>query len=313
MKTNLCKSSLLHITVWAVVWMFFSEPCLKAQDDAIIFDIGSATISLLSEGERQNGTGILIGATDEMVKNAIPDGTYTMATNAFMIEMGGKVLLFDTGLGQKTIDNLAVYGKKGSDVDAVFITHFHGDHIGSLMINGQKGYPNATLYVSKPEYDYYMSDAEMTALPENRRGAFTTARDIFNAYKDKLVVFTPNDIEIATELIPGVKGVAAYGHTPGHVGYLVESDGQKIFLWGDLAHAMAIQMPYPEVAVSFDTDPVKAVESRQKLLKYMAENGIDIAGAHIPYPGMGNLVKQENGYDFIFMCSCGGRFPYIAQ
>jgi glyoxylase-like metal-dependent hydrolase (beta-lactamase superfamily II) len=124
------------------------------------------------------------------------------------------------------------------------------------------------------------------------------------------VIFSPNEIEKATELIPGVKGVVAYGHTPGHVGYLVESDGQKIFLWGDLAHAMAIQMPYPEVAVTYDTDPVKAVEIRLKLLKYIAENKMDIAGAHIPYPGMGNLGKQaSNGYDFIFMCSCGGRMP----
>jgi len=314
MKTKLCKSSLLNMVGCSIFMLFFAMPDLKAQDDAIVFDIGAASISLLAEGERQNGTGILIGATDEMIKNAIPDGTYTMATNAFMIEMGGKVLLFDAGLGQKTIDNLTVYGKKASDVDAVFITHFHGDHTGSLMINGQKGYPNASLYVAKQEYDYYMNDAEMTALPENRRGAFTTARNIFDAYNDKLVVFTPNEIESATELIPGVKGVAAYGHTPGHAGYLVESAGQKLFLWGDLAHAMAIQMPYPEVAVSFDTDPVKAVAVRQRLLNYLVAKGIEIAGAHIPFPGMGNLVKQESGgYEFIFMCTCGGRFPYIAQ
>ena len=310
MKTKFFKSSLLNIAACSVLWMVCSVPCLKAQDDVIMFDIGDMTISLLSEGQRQSGTNILIGATDEMVKKVIPEGTYPMATNAFMVEMGGKVLLFDAGLGQKTIDNIAIYGKKPSDVDAVFITHFHGDHIGSLMINNQKGYPNATLYVSKPEYDYYMNDAEMMALPENRRSAFTGARNIFNAYKGKLVVFTPNEIEKATELIPGVKGVAAYGHTPGHVGYIVESDGQKLLLWGDLAHAMAIQMPYPEVAVTYDTDPVKAVESRQKLLKYIAANGIVIAGAHIPFPGIGNLGKQaSNGYDFTFMCTCGGRTP----
>jgi glyoxylase-like metal-dependent hydrolase (beta-lactamase superfamily II) len=94
------------------------------------------------------------------------------------------------------------------------------------------------------------------------------------------------------------------------VGYLIDANGPEIFYWGDLAHAMAIQMPYPEVAVTYDTDPVKAVESRRKLLKYLAENKIDIAGAHIPYPGMGNLGKQTlNGYEFIFMCSCGGRTP----
>ena len=311
MKTKFFKSNLLNIAGCAVLWMAFSMPCLKAQDDAIIFDIGAISISLLSEGQGQGGKDILIGATDEMVKKVIPEGTFPIATNVFMVEMGDKTLLFDAGYGQKTIDNLAVYGKKASDVDAIFMTHFHGDHIGSLMNNNQKGYPNATLYVSKPEYDYYMNDAEMMASPENRRSAFTDARNIFKAYQSKLVIFTPNEIERATELIPGVKSVAAFGHTPGHVGYLVESNGQKIFLWGDLAHAMAIQMPYPEVAVSYDSDPVKAVESRQKLLKYVAENKIIIAGAHIPFPGMGEFGKQttNNGYNFILLCDCGGRMP----
>ena len=312
MKNKLFNSNLLNIVVCFMLWMIFSVPNLKAQNDAIIFDVGSITISLLSEGQGQGGTNILIGATDEMVKKVIPEGTFPIATNAFMVEMGDKILLFDTGYGQKTIDNLAVYGKKASDVDAVLITHFHGDHIGSLLINSQKGYPNATLYISKPEYDYYMNDAAMMALPENRRSAFTDARNIFNAYKDKLEIFTPNEIERATELIPGVKSVAAYGHTPGHVGYLVESDGQKIFLWGDLAHAMDIQMPYPEVAVSYDTDPVNAVEIRQKLLIYLTENHIQIAGAHIPYPGIGNLSKSgSNGYNFTLMCECGGRLPEV--
>ena len=311
MKTKFFKSNLLNITGGAVLCMFFCVPSLKAQDNAIMFDIGAMTISLLSEGEGQGGTNILIGATDEMVKTVIPEGTFPIATNAFMIEMGDKILLFDAGYGQKTIDNLAVYGKKASDINAIFMTHFHGDHTGSLMINNEKSYPNATLYVSKPEYDYYMSETEMMALPENRRGTFTDARNIFKAYQAKLVIFMPNEIENATELIPGVKSVAAYGHTPGHVGYLVESDGQKIFLWGDLAHAMAIQMPYPEVAITYDSDPVKAVESRQKLLKYIAENGIVVAGAHIPYPGIGEFGKQtmSHGYNFIFMCDCGGRMP----
>ena len=311
MKTKLFKSSLLNIAGCSVLLIFFSVHCLKAQnDESIIFDMGSISISLLSEGQGQGGTNILIGATDEMVKTVIPEGTFPIATNAFMIEADGKILLIDAGLGQKTIDNIAVYGKKVSDIDAILITHFHGDHIGSLMINGQKGYPNAVLYVSKPEYDYYMNDAEMNALPENNRSAFTSARNIFNAYKDKLVIFMPNEIENATELLPGIKGVAAYGHSPGHVGYLVESDGKKIFFWGDLAHAMAIQMPYPEVAVTYDTDLVKAVESRLKLLKYIVENEIVVAGAHIPYPGIGDFGKQiSEGYNFVLKSTCEGRMP----
>ena len=311
MKVKVLITSLVNIAGGTILSMMFAAHSLKAQDDIILYDVGSLSIGLLSEGHGQGKTNILVGATAEMIQRAIPDSTYPIATNAFLVEMGDKNLLFDAGLGQKTIDNLALYGKKPADIDAVFLTHCHGDHIGSLLINNKKSYPNATVYISKPEYDYYMNDAEMMALPENRRGGFTAVRNIFNAYKDKLVVFVPGEIENAPVLIPGVRGVAEYGHTPGHVGYLLESDGDKILMWGDLAHAMAIQMPFPEVAVSYDSNPVQAVASRKKILKYLLDNKIQIAGAHIEFPGMGELAKSiaTDGYDFMLKCSCGGYLP----
>ena len=310
MKRKLFKSTLLNIIVCSMLLIVWTLQNLKAQDEVVIFDVGSLTVTLLQEGQGEGATNILVGATDEMIQKAIPDGTYPIATNVFLVEMGTKSLLFDAGYGQKTIDNLALCGKSAGSIDAVFISHFHGDHIGSLLLNGQQSFPNASLYISKPEYDYYMNDTEMTALPENRRGAFTTARNIFNAYKDKLVIFTPGDIENATELMPGVKGVAAYGHTPGHVGYLLESDGAKLFYWGDLTHAMAIQMPFPQVAMTYDTDPVKAVEIRKQLLQYIADNQILVAGAHIEYPGIGDLIKiTPDSYEFVLMCSCSARYP----
>ena len=290
--------------------LILSTSTLKAQEDIITFDIGFFAVTLLSEVQQLSGTNILIGATDEMLKQAIPVGTYPSAINVFLLEMEEKTVLIDAGLGPKTLENLAYYGKKASDIDAIFITHFHGDHIGSLLINNKKSYPNATLYVSKPEYDYYMSDAEMTALPENRRGSFTTARNIFSSYK--VEVFIPDEPDKAKELMPGIRGVAAYGHTPGHCGFLVESEGSKLFFWGDLTHAMAIQMPFPEVAVTYDTTPVKAIESRQKMLKYLSDNKIPIAGAHIAYPGMGDIRKSEStGYNFSPFCDCGGRTPEV--
>lgn len=308
MKPYLLKSNLWNIVGCYVLLVFVFAQSLPAQNNVITFGVGSFQISLLSEGQRQGGTNVLVGATDEMIKKAIPEGNYPSATNAFLVEAGNKVLLFDAGLGAKTIENMEALGVKASEVDAVFITHAHGDHIGSLLLNGAKGFPNATLYISKPEYDYYMSDEVMAGLPENRRGGITSVRNIFNAYKDKLNIFTPGEIENAPELLPGVRAVAAYGHTPGHVGFLLESDGSKLFLWGDLTHAMAIQMPFPEVAVSYDSDTAKAIESRKKLLKYVCDNKIPIAGAHIQYPGMGRLTKNaSNGYDFTLMCECEAR------
>ena len=310
MENQLLKSNLLNIIGCYVLLMFIFSHAMKAQNNVITFQVGSFAVTLLSEGQQQGRTNILIGATEEMLKQAVPDGTFPNATNVFLVETGSKVFLFDAGLGPKTIENLELYGKKASDVDAVFITHMHGDHIGSLLLNGEKGYPNATLYISKPEHDYYMSDETLSSLPENRRGSIMSTRNIINAYKDKLNIFTPGEIENAPELLPGVRGVAAYGHTPGHVGYLLESANGKIFMWGDLTHAMAIQMTFPEVAVSYDTDTAKAIESRVKLLKYLSDNNLLVAGAHIQSPGIGRLSKSATtGYDFTFLCGCEGTTP----
>jgi len=304
------ESKILKIGILIVMSICY----LNAQDNVVTFNVGSSAVTLLSEGQRMSGTNILVGATEEMIKQAIPDGTYPGATNVFLVEIAGKIILIDAGLGMKTIENLEFYGKKASDIDAVFITHFHGDHIGSLLLNKVKSFPKATLYVPKPEYDYCVSDAILNSIPENRRGSIMSVRQILSAYKDQLIVFTPAEIANATDLIPGLKGVAAYGHTPGHTGFLLESDESKLFFWGDLTHAMAIQMPFPEVAMTYDSDTEKAIETRQKLLIYLLENNIRVAGAHIPFPGIGFLSKKNNdGYHFIPLCSCEGRFPDIKR
>jgi len=283
---------------------------LNAQDNVIKFQVGSSTVTLLSEGQRTSNMNVLVGATEEMVKQAIPDGTYPSATNVFLVEFAGKVILIDAGLGKKTIENLELCKKKADQVDAIFLTHLHGDHIGSLVLDNVKSFPKAKLYLAKPEYDYYVNEEILKGLPENRRGDVMNMRKLFETYKDQLVIFTPNEIDNAKELIPGLKGVAAYGHTPGHTGYLLESEGEKLLFWGDLTHAMAIQMPFPEVALAYDSDVPKAIETRKKLLSYLSENYIRVAGAHIQFPGIGSLRKSSSdGYIFNLACACEGTFP----
>ncbi|MCL1822154.1 MAG: MBL fold metallo-hydrolase, partial [Prolixibacteraceae bacterium] len=103
----------------------------------------------------------------------------------------------------------------------------------------------------------------------------------------------------SSTLLPGICALAAYGHTPGHTMYLVESENEKFLIWGDLIHAMAIQMPYPEVAVTYDIDPVQAVKSRQETLKFIEKNKIPVGGIHIAFPGMGKISQNDkNGYVF---------------
>ena len=288
------KSSIIFLII-----MLTNAGQAEAQENVITFDIGSFAVTLLSEGQQQGNKSILVGATEAMLQQTIPDGTFPNAVNAFLVETEDKTILFDAGFGRKLFENLTTIGKTTADIDAVMLTHMHGDHIGGLLQDEKKSFPNATIYIPQPEYDYWMSD---------KAGNATGARKVIEAYKDKLQLFEPGTFEKSNELVKGIRSIAAYGHTPGHSGYLLDSDGSKLFIWGDLTHAMAIQMPYPEVAVAYDVDAVKAVESRQQLLKYLSDNKIRVGGMHIQFPAIGNVKKNKsNGYGFALICECEGR------
>ena len=104
---------------------------------------------------------------------------------------------------------------------------------------------------------------------------------------------------VGSETGDGIQPLAAYGHTPGHAMFLIQDSGEQLLIWGDLAHAMAVQMAHPKISVTYDVDPDMARESRQKVLKYVAEEGIPIAGMHIPTPGTGKVEKDGKGYVFL--------------
>ncbi|MDH6358481.1 MBL fold metallo-hydrolase [Parabacteroides sp. PF5-9] len=301
------KSKQLLITC---LWVFLAtfQVAAQVEEYPFTYSLGQINITLLPEGGQQGSKDILIGATDEMLKQYVPEGTFPNAVNAFLLETPENTILVDAGFGRKLFAHLESCNKTPEAINIILLTHMHGDHIGGLLKDGKKSFPSAILYIPKPEYDYWMSDQEMQRLPEDRRGGFTQARRVIDAYKDKLELFVPGELEGTDhEIVSGIRGIAAYGHTPGHTAYLLESEGEEYCIWGDLAHAMPIQMPYPQVAVTYDTDPAKAVESRQRLLKYVADNNVEIGGMHIEYPGMVKIKgNAADGYRYILTCTCEG-------
>lgn len=275
---------------------------LWAQDspDVFTYKVGEIEVNLLSESQSQGDPGILIDATPEMLKQTIPEGTFPSAVNAFLIRSGGKIILVDAGLGTKLFDNLLSLGVSPKEIDVVFLTHLHGDHTGGMFRDGQNAFPNAYIYVSDPEYRYWMSDEKMKALPAGKRKGFESARRVLAAYEEKLVLFAPDDLGSNSEnQLAGLKAIAAYGHTPGHTMFLVESGEDKLLIWGDLTHALPVQLAYPQLAVTYDVDPQLAAGSRIATLQYVVENNIPVAGMHVPYPGMGRITAASgSGYYF---------------
>jgi glyoxylase-like metal-dependent hydrolase (beta-lactamase superfamily II) len=223
--------------------------------------------------------------------------------NGFLINTGDKLVLVDTGAGKLfgptlggLLDSLKAAGYQPEQVDEVYITHFHPDHVGGLMANGQRVFPNAMLRADRREAAQWLTQAHMDAAPEDSKGFFKGAMDSVNPYV-AAGKFSPFDGD--TELVPGVRAKASYGHTSGHTTYIVESKGQQLALLGDLMHAAAVQFPDPLVTIAFDTDFKAASAERRIAFADAAKKGYWIAGAHLSFPGIGHLRASGSGYVFV--------------
>jgi len=285
---------------------------LSAQTDnfpPLAFAVGSFNVTILTETQSTGNKGILIDASKDILDKCLPDGTFKSAINAYLVESGEHRILIDAGLGSRLVQNIETCKLKAADIDVILLTHMHGDHIGGLLKDGAKVFPNATIYLAKAEYDYWMQD--VTNLPAERRQGFTRAQAIVKAYGEKVKTFVPEAVEkssgAAKELLPGIKAIAAYGHTPGHTVFLLDSDGSRMLVWGDVTHCTPVQIPNPQIAVTYDVDPKKAIESRQLIMDYVAKNNIRVAGMHIEYPGLVDIKGDvSSGYTYKMVCNCEG-------
>ena len=225
------------------------------------------------------------------------------SVNGYLINTGSKLVLVDTGaaglfgptLG-KLVDNLKAAGYTPDQVDAVVITHMHPDHAGGLMNGDKLVFPNATVHADQHDADFWLSQANLDKAPKDAKGFFQGAMASLNPYiaAGKFKPFNGN-----TDLLPGIKALASPGHTPGHSTYIVESQGQKMALWGDLMHVAAVQFADPSVTIQFDVDSKAAAAQRKKAYADATKQGYWVAAAHLSFPGIGHLRKDGKGYVFV--------------
>jgi len=222
------------------------------------------------------------------------------SVNGFLINTGGKLVLVDTGTAGawgpsagRLLANLKAAGYQPEQVDEVYITHLHGDHVSGLMLDGKPAFPNAVVRMDKREADYWLSAEQMAQAPGAAQGGFKGAQAATKPYAEagRLKPF-----DGAVELVPGVSARPAYGHTPGHTVYVAESKGQKMVFGGDLMHVAAVQFADPTVTISFDSDSSAAMPQRQKTYAEAAGNGEYLAFTHVSFPGIGRLRPDGKGY-----------------
>ncbi len=214
-------------------------------------------------------------AGEEIIMNLGLQHGIPSSTSVFLLEKDGLRILFDAGNGTddslmpKAFESLGI---SHEDIDYVYITHLHGDHIGGMMKGGEAAFPRAEVYMAKAEHDAWMNDeknAQQLRMAE--------------AYDGRIKLFAPGDV------LPGdVETIDASGHTPGHTAYRSGS----FLVIGDLVHGAALQLYYPEFCASFDMDKEAAVASRIRLFDYANKNGLLTGGMHFPEPAFNEAEAQ---------------------
>lgn len=225
----------------------------------------------------ENDTSLLVGATEEQIKEYLPERILQSQILAFLVKFQGNSILFDAGLKDgHIVKELAKNNINPEDIKIIFITHLHPDHFGGLVnLSGNAEFVNAKIYIARPEYDYWVNELKN----ENVINAL-------NLYRDKIILF-----EWDENIFDGVKALEAAGHTPGHTVFDVAGE---ILIAGDFMHFSQIQIPLPDVSVRYDLDPLKAAESRKKVLQYAAAKDMPIAGMHF---GIWRVKNSDKGYE----------------
>ncbi len=270
--------------------------------------LGDFEVTALSDGTvalpvDQLLTDTTAAKTKKALARSFLNSPLETSVNGYLVNTGAKLVLIDTGaaglfgptLGN-LIANLKAAGYEPEQVDEIYITHMHADHVGGLMAGDKLAFPNATVRADKRDADYWLSKTNLDQASAEMKGFFQGAQASLNPY---VLALKFKAFEGDTELVPGITAVASYGHTPGHSVYKVESKGQMLVLWGDLMHVAAVQFSEPGVTIQFDTDSKSAAEQRKHAYAEAAKQGYLVGSAHLSFPGLGHLRVQGKGYEWV--------------
>ncbi|MEX0310093.1 MAG: MBL fold metallo-hydrolase [Tateyamaria sp.] len=200
-----------------------------------------------------------------------------------LVNNGTELVLFDTGLsGAGTVAAIEAAGYTADQVDKVVITHMHGDHIGGISTDGTPTYANAAYVTGAAEFDAWSGTGN-----ENFDGKVAPLAEQFTMLDD------------GGAAASGITAMAAFGHTPGHMVYMVEDGGTQLVIGADFANHYVWSLAHPDWEVKFDMDKAAAATTRKRLLDMMATDRTAFIGYHMPWPGIGYVVKNgEGGYRY---------------
>ncbi len=298
-------------TLWAALTptaVLAQAACAAADAQAPGFyraALGDFKVTVLSDGATPVPFGDLLhGARRKTLAAIFRDAGEPLdretSINAFLIDAGDRRILIEAGAGRLFGDccgrlpaALRTAGYAPDSIDAVLLTHVHGDHSGGLSLDGQRIFPNADVYLSKAELDYWLSDAAKARAKASHQKMFEEGRAALAPYQAAGRIRT---FSAASTLFPGVRALPAPGHTPGHTFYEIESRGRRMRVIGDVIHAAEVQLQRPDVTIDFDADEAQAAKTRKAALAQLARTHELVAAPHVSFPGLGHVRRSGAAY-----------------
>lgn len=271
------------------------------------FKVGTFEVVVVKDGARPSGAPAETFGTNQsaevvadlLKQNFLPPDQFVNSFAPVLVNTGSEVVLFDTGLGAaaraqgggRLIEGLTAAGYNQEDVSIVVLTHMHGDHIGGLMEDGKPAFPNARYVTGQAEYDFWVDPARAGTPAENgQKGVLANVKPL----ADKMTF-----IADGADVVTGVTAMAAFGHSPGHMIYRLQSEGRQLVLTADTANHFVLSLQKPEWEVRFDMDKAAAAASRKKVFDMLATERLAFLGYHMPFPAVGYVEPLDTGYRFV--------------
>ncbi len=254
------------------------------------FKLGNFEVTILHVGgsvvENVQST-FGVGAPVEEFR-ALAEANFLPADKSFsafapvVVNTGAEVVLFDTGISAGgLIPALNAAGLKVDQVDLVVLTHLHADHIGGLRSGDAPTFPNAKIMLGRVEYDYWepLNNAQVKAnvTPLIGKATFLKGNDV---------------------VAQGITTVESFGHTPGHLAFLLDSGGQRLMITGDAANHPVFSLARPDWVVRFDVDKAMAAQTRRTLFGRLADERIPFSGYHMPGAALGYVAREGDGFRY---------------
>ena len=239
--------------------------------------------------------------------NRIEADRYFHPFTPIVVNTGKELVLFDTGNGSLSAENeqlkgrlppgnlvarMAQAGYKPEDVDVVVITHGHPDHIGGLIKGGQVVFPKARYVFGAADFDFWKKGENVREARKFNRELYVK---IMLPLADRASMIKPGD-----GVVSGVTAVDCFGHSPGMLGFHVESDGKRLLIWADTCGHYVMSLQRPDLHLDVDDEKEKAVATRKRILDMVVADKLFVAGFHMmPFPGLGYVEKMGGGYRWV--------------